>query len=91
MKIEHFSPHAIRRRCSTRLIANHVDPKTYAALIGHSYEIGLKIYAEVEGERVEAASALLGRAGGDVILYKRPVHPPKQGGPTTAKLKLVRP
>jgi integrase len=60
-----FTPHGLRRLASTVLIGRGVDPKTYEALMGHSFQMGLKTYAQVQAPSVRAASGLLGRQPGE--------------------------
>jgi integrase len=62
-----YTPHGLRRLASTRLIAGDADPVSYAALMGHSYQMGLRTYAEVVGERLEATAALLDPGAGTVV------------------------
>ena len=45
------------------MIGANVDPKSYEAIMGHRYEEGRRTYAEVIGEKMEEAAALLGRPG----------------------------
>ena len=47
-----FSAHGLRRLASTRLIGAGVDPAVYEALMGHSFSMGLKVYAEAEPARL---------------------------------------
>jgi len=58
-----FTAHGLRRLASTRLIGAGVDPAAYEALMGHSFSMGLKVYAEAEPARLAAAASLL--AGGE--------------------------
>lgn len=56
-----FSPHGIRRCVSTILIDAGTTPKNYEAIMGHSYQMGLKTYASSRPERVLTAVNLLGK------------------------------
>jgi integrase len=62
-----FTPHGLRRLASTRLIAAGTDPKTYTAMMGHSYQMGLSIYAQAVGERLQAAASALDVSSGTVV------------------------
>jgi integrase len=62
IRVHGFTAHGLRRLASTRLIGAGVDPAAYEALMGHSFSMGLKVYAEAEPARLAAAADLL--AGG---------------------------
>ncbi len=55
-----MNPHGIRRRVSSQLIEAGVDIKAYEALMGHSYALALKVYAQANPSRIAAAADLLG-------------------------------
>jgi len=55
-----MNPHGIRRRVSSQLIEAGVDVKAYEALMGHSYALAIKIYAQANPSRIAAAADLLG-------------------------------
>ena len=51
-----------RRLASTRLIAagpGVVPPKEYEEVIGHSYQMGLRVYASARPERLQSVLSLL--------------------------------
>lgn len=60
-EVEPFSPHGLRRLASTILIGSGVDARSYEAVMGHSYAMGLRTYAQAQTAPVRAAGALLGR------------------------------
>ena len=67
-----FTCYGCRRRVSSTLI-DRIDGQrfgvhTYESWMGHSYEIGRRIYAEVCGERLDEAAAVLDEAQGVVSL-----------------------
>jgi len=62
-----FTAHGFRRLAASVLMHLKTDRKTYEAVMGHSFEIGSRIYAEVSAEHVSATSLQLGRAGSKVI------------------------
>lgn len=63
-----ISPHGLRRLASTELIDRGVSPKTYEALMGHSWEMGMKTYAKAKAQRLESAVGHLGAPEGQVII-----------------------
>lgn len=71
------TPHALRRAASTLLIAAGVDAKAYEAIMGHSYRMGLRTYAESSQER-ERAAVQLARLG---YLEEDPPPPPDRPEP----------
>lgn len=56
-----FTPHGVRRCVSTILIDAGTTPKNYEAIMGHSYQMGLKTYATARPSKVLAAVHLLGK------------------------------
>lgn len=68
-KVPAFSAHGLRRLASTVLIANGTDPKTYEAMMGHSWAQGMATYAQVLDAPMLQAVDLLGRrpTEGDII------------------------
>ena len=46
--VERFSSHGFRRRKATDLLASGIAPRDYEAFMGHSYQVGLDIYAQVD-------------------------------------------
>ena len=61
--VEAFSTQGLRRLASTRLIGagpGVVPPREYEDLIGHTYEEGLRTYAQSTPQRLRAAADLLG-------------------------------
>jgi len=55
-----ITPHGFRRLASSRLIRGRIDPKTYSDVMGHSFEVGLKWYAESSSESLSSAAEILG-------------------------------
>ncbi len=54
-----FTAHGLRRMASTALIQSGVSPKVYEEVMGHSYAMGLKIYAQADpGRMAEAVDVL---------------------------------
>jgi len=66
--IKETTPHGFRRLAATELIGAGVDEKTYESLMGHSWAMGLKIYAQARATSVRAAAACLGRRSGDNVV-----------------------
>ena len=54
--IKPFSIHALRHYYCTKLIANNVDFKTTAALLGHTVEMTMKIYSHVTNQMYNNAA-----------------------------------
>lgn len=65
--VPRWTPHGLRRLASTVLIGGGVDPRSYEAVMGHSYAMGLRTYAQVRSEGVQAAAAMLGPQEGQVL------------------------
>jgi integrase len=59
-KVERFTPHGLRRLAATILIEANTSQKVYETLMGHSWEMGMKIYAEARRGAQQSAVALLG-------------------------------
>ena len=66
--VKPFTAHGIRRLASTELIGAGVDPKTYEALMGHSFQMGMTTYAQVRSEAVQVAAAKLGRPSRETVI-----------------------
>jgi integrase len=45
-KVERLTPHALRRFVSSELIERGTDAKTYEAIMGHTWAVGLRDYAQ---------------------------------------------
>lgn len=56
--------YGLRRLASSTLIESGIDPVTYAAQMGHSWEMGLRLYARTKPSAVRSAADMLGVAGG---------------------------
>ena len=59
--IRETTPNGFRRLAATELIGAQEDRKTYEGLMGHSWEMGMRIYAQAKASNVRAAAARLGR------------------------------
>jgi integrase len=66
-----FSPHAIRRMVSTRLLGAGVDAATYEAVMGHGFALGLAAYASPDEEAKAAAIEALALPKGEVIPFRK--------------------
>jgi integrase/recombinase XerC len=75
-KVPPFSPHGLRRAVATVLIAHEADPKSYEALMGHSHDVGKRIYAQVLGEKMDEVLAVLDGPP-TLTLYTTPVRDEK--------------
>lgn len=56
--------YGLRRLASSTLIESGIDPAAYAAQMGHSWEMGLRLYARTKPSAVRSAADLLGVAKG---------------------------
>lgn len=63
-EVPRWTMYGLRRLASSTLIEAGVDPVTYAAQMGHSYAMGLRIYARTKPSAVRSAADLLGVEGG---------------------------
>ena len=70
---EAFSPHAVRRMVSTRLMSAGTDPATYQAVMGHSFAMGLAAYAQAgeEAKAVAVEALALDLPQGAVVPFRR--------------------
>lgn len=60
---ERWGSKGLRRRASFRLIEAGVDPKTYEALMGHTWQVGMQVYAEAtNASKRQAIEAVWGPA-----------------------------
>jgi integrase len=59
-EVPRFTPHGLRRLAGTRLMERGVSPKVYERVMGHSFTMGLRVYAQARSTEVEAAVAILG-------------------------------
>ena len=55
----HFSMHTLRHTYATNLIANGVDFKTAAYLLGHDVEMTMKVYSHVNDDMKKEAARLI--------------------------------
>lgn len=72
-----FTPHALRRRMSWRLIERGIDPATYQEIMGHTLDEGLRDYARSTPQARRAALAAdetPPTTPDDGPLYAGPVH-----------------
>ncbi|MEL6347666.1 MAG: tyrosine-type recombinase/integrase [Myxococcota bacterium] len=68
LDLPRFTAHSFRRMVATRLIGSGIDPKTYESLMGHSWAMGMGIYAQVNNQAAASAAAMLNppdRSDGD--------------------------
>lgn len=69
LDIPHFSPKAFRQLAATTLLADRsVGRKEYEALMGHSFEIGMKIYSQTSTPGKVTAAKTLGRQRSDGVV-----------------------
>ena len=61
LQIRETTPHGFRRLAATELIGARVDERTYEGLMGHSYQMGVRLYAQARACSVREAAARLGR------------------------------
>lgn len=60
---ERWTAKGLRRRASFRLIEAGIDPKTYEALMGHTWQVGMRVYAEAtDDSKRQAVEAVWGPA-----------------------------
>ena len=65
--VPRFTPHGLRRLASTKLIEAGVGAKTYETLMGHSYSMGLRTYAQARSKATRSALAVLAPKTDSVI------------------------
>jgi integrase len=74
------TPHGLRRLAATRLIEAGVDKKTYEEVMGHSFAMGLKVYAKSrDSTKREAIAVLALPREEDETVVQGPWQPKEEG------------